>query len=158
MDKGEVIAQFLRLRRIGVVGVSRSGKEFGATAFRELVQHGYAVLPVNRESGNIDGFPFVPSVRDLKGKVEGILLVVPPNEAVAVIADAHAAGINHVWMQQGAESKEAIQFCRDHQILEVHGECLLMFLAHEKFPHSMHRVFRRLTGRLPRLPAAEPVA
>ncbi len=152
MEKGETIARFLGLRRLAVVGVSRSGKEFGASVYRELTKHHYTAIPVNRQGGVIDGISMARSVSDLKGKVDGIVVVVPPAESASVVKDAFASGITNIWMQQGAESQEAIQFCHDHQMSETHGECLLMFLAKDVFPHSWHRGFRKLTGRLPRVP------
>ncbi len=151
MTSGESIARFLGLHRVGVVGVSRSGKEFGAVVFRDLAKRGYTVVPVNRQGGSIDGIPCVRSVNELAGSVDGIVVVVPPVEALAVVEQAFSSGINDVWMQQGAESPAAIQFCRDHHMNEVHGECLLMFLARHEFPHSWHRAIRKLTGRLPRV-------
>jgi predicted CoA-binding protein len=153
MTTGEAIGRFLGCRRIGVVGVSRSGKEFGAIAFRELARRGYTTVPVNREGGNIDGVPFVRSVRELAGRVDGIVIVVPPAESPAVVEEAYACGIQNLWMQQGAESERAIDFCREHAMNEIHGECLLMFLARDAFPHSWHRAFQKLVGRLPHVPA-----
>jgi hypothetical protein len=42
-------------------------------------------------------------------------------------AEAAAAGIHHVWLQQGAESPEVLKACRDAGIDAVSGECVLMF-------------------------------
>jgi len=41
------------------------------------------------------------------------------------VREADAAGIKNVWMQQGAESDEAIQYCQEHGLNEVHGECIM---------------------------------
>jgi len=152
MDIGENISAFMGLKNIAVVGVSKSGKDFGATAFRELVKRGYSVTPVNRDGGTIDGVPMYRSLSEIKGNVDGVLVVVPPSQSVAVISDAFDAGISHVWLTQGAESNEAIKFCEDRNIREVHGECILMFFEKNAFPHTWHRTFKKITGRLPRMP------
>ncbi len=155
MEKGENIARFLGLRRLAVIGVSRSGQGFGATLYRELAKRRYAVTPVNRDGGSIDGVTMARSVKELKGNIDGIVVVVPPGESIAIVKEAFASGILDVWMAQGADSKEAVAFCRDHQMSALHGECLLMFLAKDVFPHSWHRGFRKFTGRLPRVPNVE---
>ncbi len=155
MDKGEAIARFLSLKRIGVVGVSRSGRDFGAVIFREFVKRNRAVTPVNREGGTIDGVPMVRTVMELKGAVDGIVVVVPPSESAAVVRDACGAGITNVWLAQGAESGEAVRFCTEHNIEVTHGECPLMFLEQSGFPHALHKGFRKIFGRLPRVPALD---
>ena len=65
-------------------------------------------------------------------------------------AVTRAAGIEQVWMQQGAESSAAIQFCQENGISEVHGECILMFACGRSFPHNMHRWVWGALGKLPK--------
>jgi hypothetical protein len=49
-------------------------------------------------------------------------------------------------MQQGAESKAAIDLCREKGIAEVHGACLLMHTG-AAFPHSIHRWLWKKLGK-----------
>ncbi len=147
MKQSKEIQEFLALRSLAVVGVSRSGRGFGSAAFRGLRQRRYEVLPVNSAEGSIDGIDFVPSLDALAGKVEGAVLVVPPNEALQCIRQAAAAGIRYLWLQRGSESPAALQLCRDLGLSSVHGECILMFAGPQEFPHSWHRKFREWTSR-----------
>ncbi|NOY06371.1 MAG: CoA-binding protein, partial [Chlorobi bacterium] len=58
-------------------------------------------------------------------------------------------GIRRIWMQQGAESEEAIRFCEEHGINVVHGECIMMFMEDPAFMHRAHRWVWKLLGKLP---------
>jgi len=143
------IDDFLKQRTIAVVGASRNKRKFGNTLFRELKAKGYAAIPVNPNSETIEGERCYPSLKALPVKVDGVAVVVPPHEAERIVREAADAGIPRVWLQQGAESKEAIRFCEEHGISVVHGECMLMYAAPTAFPHRAHRFFRNLIGRMP---------
>lgn len=97
----------------------------------------------------MDGEPVYPDLQSLPEKVDGCLIVVPPVETERVVREADAAGIHNIWMQQGADSPEAIEYCRQHGMNEVHGECILMFAAPVKSYHKVHRFFRGVFGKLP---------
>lgn len=140
---------FLDQRKLAIVGVSRSGQGFGNSAYKELKTKGYQIYPVHPEADTIDGEQCYPSLKALPEPVEGVLVVVPPQETEKVVQEAAEAGIRHVWMQQGAESVAAIRFCEEQGINAVHGECVLMFAEPTAFFHRMHRCVWGLLGRLP---------
>jgi hypothetical protein len=140
---------FLERRKLAIVGVSRSGQGFGNSAYKELKTKGYQIYPVHPEADMIDGERCYPSLKALPEPVEGVLIVLPPQETEKVVQEAAEAGIRHVWMQQGAESVAAIRFCEEQGINAVHGECVLMFAEPTAFFHRMHRCVWGLLGRLP---------
>jgi len=80
--------------------------------------------------------------------VNAVLVVVPPPQAVDVIRDAAAAGIRHVWLQQGAESPDVLRLGAELGLDVVAGECILMF-AQPTGIHKVHRWLRQITHRLP---------
>jgi predicted CoA-binding protein len=143
------VEQFLAQSHLGLVGASRSGKRFGHTVLRELTRKGYRVSVVHPEAAEIGGVRCVASVAELPDDVGGLVIVVPPEQTEKVVAEAAAAGVRNVWMQQGAESPAAVELCRQHGINEVHGECILMF-ARPSGIHRLHHWIRRVTGKLPR--------
>jgi hypothetical protein len=65
-----------------------------------------------------------------------------------VIRDAAAAGIRHVWLQQGSESLEAITLAAELGLDVVAGECILMF-ARPTGIHRAHHWLWQITHRLP---------
>ena len=134
--------------RVAIVGVSRTGRKFGNSACRVLREKGYRVYPIHRTAARIDGVTCFSRLADLPEPVGGILIVVPPLDAVPVIREAAAAGIRRVWLQQGAESPEALRVCEQFGMDGVSGECVLMF-AHPAGIHRAHQIVRRMCGALP---------
>jgi predicted CoA-binding protein len=148
MTSAKSIEAFLANPSIAVVGVSRSGKGFGNAACRSLRTQGYRVYPVNWSAPTIDGIRCYSRLSDLPERVNAVLVVVPPPQAVDVIRDAAAAGIRHVWLQQGAESPDVIRLGAELGLDVVAGECILMF-AQPTGIHKAHRWLRQITHRLP---------
>ena len=143
------VDEFVSQKTLAVVGVSRDPKKFGSMAYRELKAKGYHVFPVNRNVESVDGDKCFASLSALPEKVDGVVIVVPPKETEQVVRDADAAGIRRVWMQQGAQSDAAIRYCQEHNINEVHGECIMMFAQPVKSVHGFHRGVWKLFGKLP---------
>ncbi len=143
------IDDFLKQRTIAVVGASRKKGKFGNTLLKELKAKGYTAIPINPHTDMIEGERCYPSLKALPVKVDGVAVVVPPSEAERVVHEAADAGISRVWLQSGAESKEAIRFCEEHGISVVHGECMLMDAPPAAFPHRAHRFVRTIFGKMP---------
>lgn len=150
MTSRAAVNEFLAKPAIAIAGVSRSGKKFGNVAMRELRGKGYRVHPIHPIGGTIDGVPCCTGFDRLPEPVEAVLIVLPPIAAIDVIRDAAAAGVRHVWLQQGAESEHAIQLCRQLGLSVIAGECILMFAR----PTGFHKLHRWVWGAIGRLPAA----
>lgn len=144
------VEDFVAQKTLALAGASRGGKKFGNSVLKELRDKGYTVYPVHPEVKDIDGVACAPSLAALPAEVGGLVLVVKPAESEKLVREAHAAGIRRVWMQQGAESAEAIAFCRDNGIDVVFGECLLMFAEPVQSVHSFHRWVWKIFGKLPK--------
>lgn len=143
-----VIDDFLTQRTLALAGVSRTGKRFGHAVYEDLTRKGYRVLLIHPEVDEIGGVPCYRSIADLPARVDGLVLVVPPQQSEILVKEAHEAGIRRVWMQQGAESEDAIRYCEDHGMDVVHGQCIMMF-ADPKGVHKLHHWVRDLFGKLP---------
>jgi len=154
----ETIKEFLALKRIAMVGVSRDPVSFSAKLFEELCRHGYDVVPVNPNTAGMQGRGCFARVQDIYPAVEGALLMTSPEATEAVVRDCADAGIGRVWMYRaggkGAVSEKAVAFCREHGINVVPGECPLMFLPDAASFHRFHGLLRKITGRYPRRAAA----
>ena len=148
------IDDFLALKRLAVVGVSRNPKELSTTIWQELRQRRYDVAPVNPKTEVIDGQRCYGSVRDIQPPVDGVLIMTSPNVTEAVVRDCSAAGVKHVWMHRGmgrgSVSQEAIRFCEANGIDVVEGFCPYMFLPGTPFFHGLHAFGKKLTGSYPR--------
>jgi predicted CoA-binding protein len=153
MSDRATIDDFLSRRRLAVVGVSSDPKDFSRTLYRELLDRGYDLVPVNPKAAEVEGRTTVPSLRELPAPVEGALVMTPPSATAGVVRDAAAAGIPRVWLHrgagQGAVTDEALALCREHGIACVPGECPFMFLPQSGWVHRVHALFRRLGGSYP---------
>lgn len=150
MTTRAAVDDFLAQKTLAVVGVSREGKKFGNMAYRELKGKGYRLFPVHPNADTLEGDTCYPNLSSLPEPVGGVLVVVPPEQTEQVVQDAVAAGIERVWMQQGAESEGAIRFCQENGLSAVHGECILMFAEPTGFGHKMHRWVWSLLSKLPK--------
>jgi uncharacterized protein len=147
VTNAKAIDAFLAQPIIAVVGVSRSGRKFGNAAFRTLRDKGYRVYAIHPDAKAIEGESCYRSLSATPEPVSAVLVVVPPRDALGVIREAAAARIHHVWLQQGAESPDALALCAELGIQVVSGECILMF-ARPTGIHRAHQFVNRVLGHL----------
>jgi uncharacterized protein len=144
------VQEFYASQPIAVVGVSRDTKKFGNSAYTSLKTQGYKVIPINPNTDTIDGDMCYPDLKSIPEKVGGVLVIVPPKKSEQVVREAHEAGINRVWLQQGAESQDAIKYCEDNGMTVIHNECIMMYADHSAGFHRFHGFIWRLMGKAPR--------
>ena len=144
-----LIDTFVSTPALALIGMSRSNTKFGNFAYRALVSKGYRVYPIHPSVGSIRGVRCYSHFSDLPERVEAALVVVPPAQAIGVVREAASAGIRRIWLQQGSESPEVLEVCREVGVDVISGECILMF-AH---PSGVHKAHRWLWGLLDKLPA-----
>ena len=145
----QTVDDFIAQKKLAVVGVSRNKQKFGNTVYRELKEKGYTVYPVNPYAEKIGDDTCYASLNDLPETVDGAVLVLKPEQTEAVVRDAKEAGITRIWMQQGAESGAAIEFCEQNGIPVISKLCILMFAEPVASFHKIHRFFKNLFGRMP---------
>lgn len=150
IGSAETIRDFLGHRNLALVGFSRNGKRFSNNVYRELTQKGYKVFPINPQGEGSTGIKVYPSLRDLPEPVGAALIMVPRPATPQVVHEAAEAGVKSVWIQQGAESEEAVRACQEKNLSFVSGHCILMFAEPTMWLHRVHRGFLRLFGSLPR--------
>lgn len=149
MSSKEAVDNFMKCKNIAVVGVSRKNSKFGNIIYKELKIKGYNVYGVNPNMDVIENDKCYKDLRELNGKIEAVVNVVSPSKTLEVVKEASSIGIKNVWMQQGSESDDAINFCKENEINEIHKECILMFADPVKSIHSFHKWFWKLFGKLP---------
>jgi len=124
--QSEWIQDLVGRRRWAVVGVSQDTTKFGSRVFRSLRDAGYVVWAVNPRGGELDGAPIYAGLGDLPQVPEVVDLVVPPAVTDQVVREAHRLGVTRIWMQPGAESDAAIDFCLANGIQVVHHACAMV--------------------------------
>lgn len=144
------IKEFFSHKDIAVVGVSASGKGFGYTVYNKLRDSGHNVFPVNNKAEKIDGNTCYNSIKELNGKAESAVIVIPPDGTKDVVREASEAGIKNIWFQPGSESKEAVQYAKDLNLNVIEKECVIMFVEPVHGFHKFHRTITRWTGKYPK--------
>lgn len=144
------VDQFLSQKKLAVVGVSRQKTKFGSNIYHELKKKGFRVFPINPHMETFAGERCYPDLKSLPEPVDGAVLAVPPAQTEQVVKDAAAANVPLIWMQQGSESKTAIQFCKERNITVVSGECILLYAEPVGSIHKFHRWLKKLFGRMPK--------
>ena len=129
-DLATLIADFTHRRVWAVVGVSANPHKFGYRVFRDLRQAGYRVYGVNPRVQEVDGETIYPSLESLPERPEVVDLVVPPAVTEQIVQECARLGLERVWMQPGAESEAAIEYCRRHGIQVVHDACAMVEKLH----------------------------
>jgi hypothetical protein len=143
------INEFLDAQPIAVAGVSRNPKKFGYTAFKELREKGMKVIPVNPSADEILGEKSYPSVKSLPADVKGLIILTKKDQTAALVKEAKEKGIKQIWIQQMADSKEALAELAGSDINYITGECILMHYKANGI-HKFHRAINRFFGKFPR--------
>lgn len=145
------VREFLAIRRMALVGVSREPKDFSRMLFREMCKRGYDMVPVNPATGELESRRCFGRVEEIDPPAEGALVMTAPRNTERVVRDCAEAGVRRVWMHrgggQGAVSKEAADFCRQNGIHLVEGYCPFMFLPKTSFIHRVHGFLTKLLER-----------
>ena len=131
MTIDEQIAAFLKSEAFGVIGASSRRHKFGNKVLRCYQQRGYRAIPVHPVEKEIEGEVVVVSVADLPDIVQSISLITPPQITEKIVEQAVTRGIRNIWMQPGAESPAAIEFCLQQGVhLIADGTCVLVVLGY----------------------------
>ena len=153
MSERQLIDDFLAQKSIAVIGVSRDPGDFTRMMFNELVKRGYTALPVNPNSGEIDGRTCFARVGDIDPKPDAALIMIPAAQSEGVARECAGAGIERVWFYRavgrGAVDERAVDFCESRGMKVVAGRCPFMFFP-QPGVHGWHGVFLKLIGRYPR--------
>ncbi|NCU32199.1 MAG: CoA-binding protein [Candidatus Moranbacteria bacterium] len=144
------IKAFLSQEHIGIVGVSRKPSKFGNTIFKELKMKQYKLYPVHSSLETFDGETCYKTILALPSEVTAIILCTQPEQSFTLVKDAYEKNILHIWLQQGAQTNEALQFAQENKINLIHRECVLMFAEPAAFIHRFHGSINKLFGLYPK--------
>lgn len=146
--------EFLRGRRLAVVGASDDPGNFGRTICRELKNRGYDVAAVNPNAASVLGDTCYPDLASVPGSIDGVIVMVPRRLAAGVVAASIERGVARVWLFKGlgagSVSDDAVALCRAGGVEVIAGACPLMFLDPVGGIHKFHGVLRRLNGSVAR--------
>lgn len=147
------INRFLDGKRLAVAGVSRQSNQPANAIFRRLRESGYDVVPVNPRAPEVEGVSCFPTLRDVPGSIDGVVIATPPAASLDVVRQCAEKGIPRVWIHrsfgEGSVSDEAVAECESHGIECIAGGCPMMFCEPVDFGHRCMRWWLQRKGKVP---------
>ena len=155
MKIAQAAQEFLATRRIAVTGVSRTPENHGSNiVYRRLRDRGYDVYAVNPHADTVEGDHSYPTLSDIPGGVEAVVIGTRPSHAEATVRECIDLGVTHVWMHRafggGSVDQSAAELGRSHGITVIDGGCPCMFAPTADGGHRFIKTVCTLTGAVPR--------
>ena len=128
------IQSFLAAGPWAVVGASTDRAKYGNKVLRCYLQNDKLPLhAVNPRESEVEGVPAFPSLTELPERARAISIITPPAITEQVVAEAIEIGVEHLWMQPGAESDAAVQAAENAGLgVIAGGPCLLVVLGYRE--------------------------
>lgn len=145
------IQDFLAPKKMAIAGASRNPKKFGGSIFKELLEKGFELYPINPNTDEVQGVKCYKSVAEMPPDVTNLFIVTPKAETNQIVEAAIKKGVKTIWIQQMSETPEAIKMAEDAGISVISKKCMFMFADPVKGPHAIHRFFTKLFGGYPKL-------
>jgi predicted CoA-binding protein len=92
---------------IAVVGASRDDSKVASSVPRQIMRHGWRVIPVNPYTDELWGVPCYHTLADIPEPVDMVNVFRPSADTPEIARQAVAIGAKALWLQQGIASEEA---------------------------------------------------
>ena len=150
MTSQSQIKEFMSQSAIGIAGVSRNTKRFGYMVYNELKNKGLKVYPLNPNTEKIDNDECYSNVESLPADTNAILIVTAKKNTTEILKQAIRRNIKHIWIQQGSETKEALELARERGINLISGKCIFMAAEPVAGFHKFHKVIAQFFRMYPK--------
>lgn len=114
-----------KAKNIAVVGLSDSPlrPSYGVSAYMQT--QGYKIIPVNPTIRGALGEKAVPSLSEVKEKIDIVDVFRRPEHVAEVVDEAIRLKVPAIWMQEGVIDEAAAQKARNAGIQVVMDRCIL---------------------------------
>ncbi len=144
----ERIDRFLACKKFAIAGVSRNKHKFGNTIYKELKKKNFDIVPVSPNMDSFEGEKCYRSVGDLPSDVEALIIVTKPGASLSLLKEAANKGIKNIFLQQGAQNKEIMEYADRNGVNLICKHCILMF-ANPSGIHKFHERISKFFGFYP---------
>lgn len=100
-------------KTVAVIGASSNRNKYGNKALRAFAKQGYAVIPINPNESEVEGYRTYASVLDVPGAIDMATLYVQPDVGVRVIEELAQKQIPEVWLNPGADDPAVVRRARE---------------------------------------------
>jgi uncharacterized protein len=125
----EAISVMLKGRRIAVVGMTPDPSRAGHYVPAFLRSRGREVVPVTPTHGEVDGLKAYPSLRDVPGHIDVVLVFRRPEFCAQIAEEAAAVHAGGLWLQSGIYNEEARRSAEAAGMEFVQGRCMMVELV-----------------------------
>jgi hypothetical protein len=109
---------------IAVVGASRDPSKVAHSVPRQILRHGWRVIPVNPYVDELFGVPCYPTLADIPGHVDMVNVFRPALDCPNIARQAVAIGADALWLQQDIVSAEAREIAVAGGLDYVEDHCI----------------------------------
>ena len=124
------IREFLSLKKIAVVGMSKNSYKDAHTVPKYLIDNGYDVIPVNPTTNEILNRKCFEKVSDIQTDIDIVNVFRPSDQVLDVIEEAISKNPKVIWLQEGIHNPDAEDIARKQGIKVVYNRC--MFAEHRR--------------------------
>ncbi|TWT57425.1 hypothetical protein KOR42_07860 [Thalassoglobus neptunius] len=130
MNSTDAIPSFLAGDVFAVAGASTERHKYGNKVLRCYLQNDRTAYPVNPHAEVVEGVAAYSTLQDLPETVHGLSIITPPEITEKIVEDAIQAGIQHIWMQPGAENEASVASAEQAGINVIAGgPCILVVMG-----------------------------
>ena len=124
-----LIKSFLNQKNFAIVGSFRNESKVAWKILKNLKSRGISVYPVNPGIKEVEGMHCWNNISEIREPIDVVNMVTSPVVTEKLLRECYEKGIKKIWLQPGAESESAINYCRDNKIEVVHGLCVMLETA-----------------------------
>lgn len=136
--------RFFQLKSFAVVS-NTSLKPFPKITYNNLKKLGKQVYPVDMGGARtVEGDPAFTALTDLPEPVEGVIVELPKDRVMEVARQVDEKQIKYLWLHQGSDSAEVIQFCKEQSINLRGRTCAVMYTQQGLSYHHIHKGIMKL--------------
>jgi len=121
----EQIRDILSLKKVAVIGISKSSFKAAHFVPKYLADNGYDITPVNPSSDEILGKKCYDSISEIDEDIEIIDIFRPSDQVLPFVKEAIKKKPKVIWLQEGIHNSEAEELARKEGIKVVFNRCML---------------------------------
>ena len=88
---------------------------------------------MNPNADQVEGLKSYPDLASLPETMHGVCIITPPEVTETIVEQAGRLGVEHLWLQPGAESKLAVDQAEQSSMNIVSGgPCILIALGYRE--------------------------
>lgn len=121
----EQIRDILSLKKVAVIGMSKSSFKAAHFVPKYLADNGYDITPINPSTDEILGKKCYGSISEIDEAIEIVDIFRPSDQVLPFVKEAIKKKPKVIWLQEGIHNSEAEELARKEGIKVVFNRCML---------------------------------